>query len=210
MANQRIQAEREDVLAAERIRQNTLDKEAEALNLKSQDRYKDFEGQQGDRASKLAEYFNGQQIAEPPPAASMPISSSKLVVAEENAQRGKAREFTDKTGAALADLRSFGDLMGDTSRLQARDASLVGQIGGFKAGSAGVVPYELDRASEAGDGLKLLADLAGGVGSIGLMAGLSGGTLPFFKAKAPGVVPGIGSYTAATKAAPSRIGGLYG
>lgn len=207
VGNQKAEAARNDVLAAERIRQNALDKEAEALNLTSQDRFQGFGEKQNERASSLADYFTGQQIAEPEPAAAMPISSSQLVVNEENKQRAKARDLTDRTGTALGELRSFGDLMGDTSRGQARDASLIGQIGGFKSGSSGVMPFELDQASKAGDGIKTFADLMGGFGSIGLTAGLSGGKLPTFGTKAPAVIPGIGSYTAATKA--SRLGSMY-
>ena len=102
-------------------------------------------------------------------------------------------------------------MLADTSLGQARDASLIGQVGGFKSGSSAVVPYELDKASEAGDGLKTLADILGGVGTVGTMAGLAGGQLPFFSTSSaikPVVMPGVGSYTLAARGVP-RLGGLY-
>lgn len=88
--------------------------------------------------------------------------------------RGKARAQTNDRAVRLADVRSFGDLLGDISRKQARDAGQIGQIGGFKAGSQGVLPLELDAAAQAGGKAKLLGDVLGGLGSIGLSAGLSG------------------------------------
>lgn len=176
-ANQQVQSARNDALAAERTRQSGLDQEAAALNLQSQDRYQDFGGQQEAKAQSLGEYFAGQTAQPPSMADALPTSSSNITVREENKQRGEAKAFTDASGAALGDLRSFGDVLGGIGRLQARDAGAIGQIGGFKQGSSGVLPYELDAAGEKGDGLKLLGDLLGGAGSIGTSAGLSGGSL---------------------------------
>ena len=168
---------RDDALAAERIRQQGLDQEAQALNLQSQDRYQGFEGQQEERAGELAEYYKGQEAAEPAASDALPQSSSNITVREEEKQKAKAKEYTDETGAALGNLRSFGDLLGGIGREQARDATSIGQIGGFKQGSSGVLGYELDEASRAGQGLGTMADIAGGIGSLGISAGLSGGGL---------------------------------
>lgn len=161
-------------MAAERIRQSGLDQEAAALNTRSQDRYKDFDGQREQREAKLADYYKGQEVAEPDASAALPASASNITVKEEAKQRGKATDFTDRTGAALGDLRSFGDLLGTTSRLQGRDATQVGQIGGFKRGSSNVLAYELEAANSKGGGLKTIADIAGGLGKVGISAGLSG------------------------------------
>lgn len=176
-AQQKIQSARDDAMAAERIRQQGLDKEAAALNATSQDRYGDFENQQSEKSGQLADYFTGQDVAEPSAEAAIPTTSSNITIAEEGKQRAGAKSFTDRTGAALGELRSFGDLMGGIGRLQARDASQIGQIGGFKRGSSGVLSYELDEANRAGDGLKLFGDILGGVGGIATNAGLSGGGL---------------------------------
>lgn len=176
-AQSKVQNARDDAMAAERIRQGTLDQEAQALNAQSQDRYQDFQGQEDQKAAQLADYFTGQEVAAPSAEAAIPASSSNITVREEQKQRGKATEFTNRTGNALGELRAFGDLLGDVSRLQARDAGQIGQIGGFKRGSSGVLGYELDEAGQAGNGMKLFADLAGGAGSIATSAGLSGGSL---------------------------------
>lgn len=206
-ANQQIEAARNDALAAERIRQNTLNQEADALNLTSQNRYQDFVGQQEAKSAELGDYFAGQSVPEPEVGSGLPSSSSSIVVQEEDRQRDKARDFTDRTGKALGELRSFGDLLGSVSRGQARDASLIGQIGGFKMGSSNVVPYELDEAGRAGDGMKLFGDILGGLGSVGTMAGLSGGNLFGFGAVNPATV----SATAAASRSPGlRLGSLYG
>lgn len=192
MATGQANAARNDVLAAERIRQGGLDREAQALNVASQDRYEDFGGQQEIRAQTLGDYF-----AAPAPDAvnqtagtNMPSGSSNIEVREMAKQSAKAKSFTDQQAQALGDLRSFGDLLGDTSRMQSRDASLVGQIGGMKRGSSGVIPLELDQASRAGDGLKVFGDILGGVGSIATGYGLTSGGAPLF-GTAGSVVNGV-------------------
>lgn len=172
-AASKVNRARNDALAAERIRQNGLDQEADALNVQSQDRYKDFEGQQEQKAETLGDYFSGQSIAEPTTAEALPTSSSNVTVREEAKQRGQARDFTNKTGAALGNLRAFGDLLGGIGREQARDASLIGQIGSFKSGSSNVLPLELDAASQKGAGLRMFGDVLGGLGKVGVQAGLS-------------------------------------
>jgi hypothetical protein len=208
MAQSRIQRARDDAMAAERIRQQGLDKEAQALNTTSQDRYKDFEGQEQQAATKLADYFTSQEVPEPSAEAAIPTTASNLVVREEAKQRGKAEDFTDRTGTALGALRAFGDVLGSNSRLQARDASLVGQIGGFKQGSSNVLGYELEAANQAGKGLQLFGDILGGLGGVATSAGLSGAS-PFGLAtpKAPTVtLPKVGPVV------PNRptLGSLYG
>jgi hypothetical protein len=173
MANQQVESAREGAMAAERIRQQALDQQADALNLQSQDRFQGFEDKKEERATKLGDYFTEQQ-ATPPAAAAMPASGSNITVQAETKARGDARERTDQIGNALGQLRSFGDLLGDTSRLQARDAGQIGQIGGFKRGSSNVLGLELDAANSAGSGLRLGADIAGTLGKVGTSAGLSG------------------------------------
>lgn len=178
VAQNRVASARNDALAAERIRQGGLDREAEALNAQSQDRYQNFEGQQEQKAAKLSDYFKSQDVPEPSAEAALPVSASNLTVQEENKQRGKAQDFTNRTGEALGNLRSFGDLMGGLGRMQARDAAQIGQIGGFKQGSSAVLPYELEAANEKGAGLRLFGDVMGGLGGVSTMAGLSG-AMPF-------------------------------
>jgi len=172
-AQSKVQRARDDAMAAERIRQNGLDQEAAALNTKSQDNYQDFETKQDETSTKLADYFTGQDVPEPSPEAALPTTSSNITVQEEAKQRGLAKDFTNKTGTALGELRAFGDLLGQNSRLQARTGMEIGQIGGYKRGSSNVLSYELDAANSKGQGMRMLGDILGGAGSLATNVGLS-------------------------------------
>ncbi|KAB0678052.1 hypothetical protein [Aureimonas leprariae] len=169
---------RDHALAAETRRQGALQQEANAINTQSQDRYQDFGAQEDARGKELADYFTGQSASplgqDANAASSLPVSSSNITVQEDAKQRGAAKAFTDRQGTALGHMRAFGDVLGDVSRKQARDAGQIGQIGGFMQGSSGVLPYELEAASQKGAGARLFGDLLGAAGQIGITAGLSG------------------------------------
>ncbi len=140
-------------------------------------------------AQQLGDYLGGQQALDTTPAEALPSSTSNITVREEERQRNNAQQFTNQQGQALGQLRSFGDFLGGIGRDQARDASLIGQIGGFKMGSQGVLPYELDEAGKAGDGMRFFGDLLGGAGSVATGAGLSGQGLFGIGAMQPGQQP---------------------
>lgn len=177
-ADAKVQRARDDAMAAESIRQRGFDKETSVLNDQSRDRFEGIEGQTEQRAGDLASQFQ-QPLAPTEQAGSiLPSGGSDIVVNEEAKQRGEARDFTDQQGAALGDLRSFGDLLGGINREFARDAGEIGQIGGFKRGSSGVLGLELEDANSKGAGLRLLGDLTGAAGNIGVSAGLGGAKLP--------------------------------
>lgn len=204
---------REDVLAAERIRQGGLDKQAEALNTQSQDRYQDVEGQQQAKARDLSDFFTGPATAgaaNDAAAAVMPSDTSDVTVREMQKQTDAAQDFTGRQAASLANLRSFGDMLGDTARLQARDASQIGQIGGFKRGSSDITPLELDAASQKGAGLRFLGDLLGGAGSLATGYGLTkGGATPIFGAKAAATSAGAAPATSIIPRARPNSATLY-
>lgn len=170
-ANKAAQA-RSQVMAAERARQASLDKEAEALNLESRESYKDFGAKQDERGAKLGDILNAPQ--EEAPAELFPASGSTVTVQETGRQKGLAKKFTNKQGQALGNLRAFGDYLGGLSIDQARNAGLVGQIGGFKRGSSDATAFELDAANQAGAGLKAFGDILGVGGSLAGGIGMSG------------------------------------
>lgn len=172
-ASRNVEAARDDALNAEHLRQTQLDQQANAINAGTRKKFDNFDAKQGKRGKQLSDYFTHERADEPMPGTALPTSASNVTVQAEKQARGAAKDFTDQTGQALGQLRSFGDLLGDKSIAQAQDASQVGQIGSFKTGSANVLPYELDDANHAGDGLKLFGDLVGGVGGLTLMKGLS-------------------------------------
>ena len=182
LAANKAKKARSKVLEAERIRQRALDVEAEGFNVGARERYRDFPGQQERKAQELGDYFAGQEIApaaavEPGAPGGLPATTD-IVVQEEAKEAARAKAFTDTQAGAYGNLRAFGDVLGGISRLQARDAGSIAQIGGFKRGSSDVVPFELDVANEAGAGLKQLGDVLNLAGSASLGAGLSGGSLP--------------------------------
>lgn len=115
----------------------------------------------------------------------LPSSSSPVVNQETAKQEGKAQQYVDQQGTALANMRSFGDLLGEISTKQARDASQVGQIGGFKQASNGLVPLELNNAQHAGDMAQFIADILQGGSRIATSAGI-GATAPTGSAWTPG------------------------
>lgn len=180
IAANRQQAARDDALRAERIRQRGLDQQANALNAQSQQNYDEFGEDQAQRSSELGQMFTeqrastaGENAAAAEEAAPVAPTSSNLVMREEANQRSQAREFTDAQGMALGKLRAFGDVLGDKARKQARTAGEIAQIGDFKRGSANVLPLELDAASQAGGGFRLLGDLLG-LGSAAVASGAFG------------------------------------
>lgn len=214
IAQSRVQSAREDALAAERVRQGGLDREADAINAQSRDRFNDFQGQQDKAAGDLGQYFTDQKIeaagqnADATAEQVAPQSGSALTVREEAKQRGQATAFANQQGKALGQLRAFGDVLGGISRDQARDASLIGQIGGFKRGSSNITPLELDEANQAGAGFNMLGDVLGLGGSLAINKGLSG------SASTPttlGDVVGYKNPLTQYPAAPRRAGfNLYG
>ena len=168
-----------DAMSAERMRQARLDDESRGVNQRALERYDDAEGQQERRTSELAEVFGGDanRGAEVISAA-LPRSSSNITVQNDERERERASEFSGQQGEAMARMRSFADMFGGLGRDTARDASELGMLGGFKRGSQGVLPFELESAAQRGQGLRNAADAMNLFGSIGVNAGLSGGGLP--------------------------------
>lgn len=162
--------------AAERARQQQLQQEASALQQHSNSLYQGFEGKQAARASSLADAFRAPQMAAggPPPPVEAPATGSNITTQGEASQRSIASAYAGQQADALGALRSFNDVMGTAARGQARDAGQTGQIGNFMRGSSSMLPFELNAASHAGDTMKTLGGLAGGLGKVGVAAGLSG------------------------------------
>jgi hypothetical protein len=177
MAANKVAKERSRVMQAERERQAKLDTEAQALNATSQDRYQGFGSDMDARGQELGNFFNEPMPASDPtgaPTEVMPTSDSNITVQETAKQQGNSAKYTGQQAKALGNLRSFGDYLGGVSRLQARDAGTIGQIGGYKKGSSGVVPFELDAAGHKGDKLKMFGDILQFAGSAAMGKGLQG------------------------------------
>lgn len=219
MAAGEVDDARADAMAAERQRQQRLDKEAGALNLQSQDRYQNFEGQQDERGQQLAEFLKERTAQEPQSGMAMPESQSAITVQEEGNQRATARDFTNQQAEGLARLRSFGDLLGGIGREQSLDAAQIGQLGSFKQGSQGVLPLELQAAQSAGSGWRTFGDILGAGSQVGMAAGaagqgpgwgeLFGGSQPVASGPPRQIFPQTGTQTAARPANAVRLPALY-
>ncbi|MFG1361013.1 hypothetical protein [Xanthobacter pseudotagetidis] len=167
----------------------------------------------GERAGSLGDYFAGQKIAQGSAneqaaadmaSSQMPASASGITVAEEGKQRAQATNFSEAQGQALGNLRSFGDVLGDIGRSTSRDAGTIGQISGFKQGSSGVLPYELEAASKQGSSARMLGDILGAAGNVTIAKGLYGRYAPpGTRFSGNGLIPETGP------AAFTKIGGQY-
>lgn len=161
-ANNAVSGARDKVFSNERSRQEAFDTEVGALNTGARERYAGFDGQMAGAKDNLGDYLKTSVTGAP----GMMPGGDSLVMSEMAKARAGAQAFTDQQSGARADMRSFGDLLGQVSRNQSRDMGQIAQIGGFKRGSAGVIPVELDQAGHAGDGMKTLADVLGGAAAI--------------------------------------------
>lgn len=175
-AQDEVNAARNQAIQAERGRQQGFDAEAAKINDTSLGRYSNFDTQQAAKVAQLADLFKTPVVTPNTPntVASLPPVASGQVQREVDMKSGLANDYVNHQADTLANLRSFGDLMGGIGRGQARDAGSISQIGGFKKGSSGVEALELDAAGHAGDGKKAIGDILGGLGKVGLTAGLSG------------------------------------
>lgn len=165
---------------AESARQAQLRQEAAAVQAHSNSLYEGLAGKQQDRAADLTTYLRGNQLPAQGSAQTTveaPAGSSNITTQGEASQRARADAYGSQQAGALADMRSFGDLLGTTALAQGRDAGQIGQIGNFMKGSASVLPMELNAASHAGDTAKMFGGLAGGLGKVGIAAGINGSTL---------------------------------
>lgn len=171
---------RASALSAERLRQKQFDDEAFALNRRSQDSYADAGVKQGEASSNLAEMF--KKVEEDRPSVDLPTAppeSGNVVIGNRNAAAmDEAQAQTDERATNLAEFRSFGDLFGGLGRGQARDAAQIGTLQGFRRGSQGVLPLELEAANQKGQGLQLFADLMGLGSAMTMGPALGGPAMP--------------------------------
>lgn len=219
IANDQVASARNDAMQAERMRQSNLDREAKSLNDQTQQKFGDFTKDKQASSQALGDYFKTNVPATADPGApntaagaTMPVTSNDVVTREIGNKAADARAYSDQQGAALGDLRSFGDVLGADIREQAKTAALVGQLGGFKQGSSNVLGYELEDANNAGGGLRTLGDVLGGASSIAGAAGASGKTLGDIFHGGAGALPktvAAGTVIKPAAYAPSNLGALY-
>lgn len=154
-------------MAAERARQNRLDEESFALSEAARARYDGAPEQMAERETSLGDLYRETAEAAPArPMASAPPTSSNITTSAIEGESARTSAESEDMRRRRAKAMSFGDMFGDMSIAQGRDAGRIGQIGGFKRGSQNVLPLELDGAASRGSGWMMLGDLlnmAGGV-----------------------------------------------
>lgn len=188
-ADQVAQA-RAGALRTHRYQQRNFDEESDRLTRQERARYDNAQGQIDTRAQSVADMYRGNNASLPnsgPTAGAIPTSSSNLTVQEGKKQQSKVAAFGNQQGDALANLRSFGDVLGEAGRGVNRDRADLANVGNFKQGSASVLPLGLDAASYAGEDQRQLADMFSGVGKIATTVGLSRG--PGISIKKTGSTP---------------------
>lgn len=176
-AQDQVSSARSGVLSAEAGRQQGFNTEANNLNTASANGYDNTTGKMADRAMSVAKFYGSQNGGLPtsgPTAGTIPASSSNIVNSESKAQQGKVAAFNDQQNTALGQLRSFGDILGGADRNTALNTANVGNINSMKQGDAALTPLLLENANNAGNGMKMFGDILGGLGKVGLYAGLSG------------------------------------
>lgn len=197
-------------MAAERRRQKKLDAEAFGINTKGRKRYEGFEQKQAAEGDELASYLLEGADEEADKGFGLPASESAITVSRGKEEKAKARADTDQRARSRAKLESFGDVLGDIGLSQARDAGDLGMVYGFKRGSQGVLPLELDAAAQEGAGWRLAGDILGGAGSLATMGHLSGATLPGLGGVFARNTPLAGTNMLAARRPPAGLLSLFG
>jgi hypothetical protein len=163
---------------AERQRQQRMSDEQQARFADSLKRTQDttdphaVQKAADDRSSSLAAAITPTSTE----ASYLPGSSSAPTVvgaAKDTAAKGSAATSA-KLAKALGALGGFNDQMQGLNIGIGRDSQQIGQISGFKAGSAGVLDSELNAASQKGSFLRGLGSLASSIGSAWLAGGGGG------------------------------------
>lgn len=176
IGNRKAQNALASTQAAERTRQKQFDNESFAINNVAKGRYDGIAGKMDTKATDLASMFaQPSQEAPAEPIITTPESSSGIVTSRENAATAKAKGETDARAVNLGKLRSFGDILGDASRMQGQDAGQLGLIGSMRRGSQAVLPMELEAAQNKGRGWRLFGDILSAAGGMFGPGGLAAG-----------------------------------
>lgn len=164
-----------------------------------------------DRQSALVSAISTPEAA----GAYLPGSDSAPAVVKTAADKAQsaAKDQSLRLAAAMANLNAPNDLLQKTNIGIARDAGQIGQIGSFKAGSAGVLDAELRAAAQKGAFLRGLGSLAATIGASALggqaLGGLSFGSAPV---GAGGMDAGFSGAVTSAGTAPvygGTLGGIY-
>jgi hypothetical protein len=177
----RVQRAQNDAMEAERIRQRGFDGERDPINTGARQRYENFEGQRQTKSQALGDYFannvapaTGQSAAPAETPTTVGAGAGNVVVDQQLADAmQRARAYGTQQDQALGNLRAFGDVLGDISVKQGRDAGQIDTINRFSKRSSELLPGELEAAKSKG-GSGLFGDILNLGGRVAIGAGLAG------------------------------------
>jgi hypothetical protein len=176
LAQDKINAARNSAIQQELQRQGRWDSQIAGLQDKNLQAYGGVPASMPGRATNVADYYKatgGDLPSSGPTAGAMPAIVNPALANESKVTMGKVNAFNNQQGGALANLRSFGDMMGGAARTNAINNGVIAGINSMKAGSSSILGQELQSANNAGNGLKSFADILGGLGKVGMAAGLA-------------------------------------
>jgi hypothetical protein len=176
-AQGQVNAARGAAQRAENERQDRWEEQIRKLREQSLGRFANVPSDMAGRAQTVADFYkaSGGSLPSSGVTAGVIPQTNGLVAREGTNQMNKVAAFNDQQGKALGNLRSFGDVMAGANRGVAIDNGLISGIDSMRRGSSTVLPLELQNANNAGNGLKTFADILGGLGKVGMSAGLAGG-----------------------------------
>lgn len=179
-AQDQVNHARSQAIQNELAQQSALQGQANSANTADIGTYNDIAGQRAADTTRFGNLISAASATPSSglPAVSLPKASSPLVAGDEQKQLANANAYATQQGQALVNLRSFGDVMGERQRGTAENAQNLAQIASFMKGDASVLPYQLDAANQAGNGLKTFADILKGGGSLATGYGLQGSYNP--------------------------------
>lgn len=168
-ANNEAVAARNRVMAAERDRQLQMQRAQDGIVDAQTANMEGFTDDEGARRQELTEYF----AAPTPGDANLQMGvvapgASSVLVDELNRQEQGVQGRNASQGAALANVRAFGDVMGDRMTDMRRAGGDIDQLTGMRRGSQDASMMELDAAGHAGSNKRMLGDILSGAGSIGM------------------------------------------
>lgn len=159
---------RSAALDAERTRQQGMERQQQNLAQQGQDKMADFTQDQDQRKIDLTQFYEAPVAGDANVTAGMvaPEGTSSITTRELGRQSGQASARAGQNAAALASMRSFGDLLGDNMRGIGRASSEIDQLTGFRRGSTDANAFELDAAMQKGGSKRLLGDVLKGAGAV--------------------------------------------
>ena len=176
-AASKVQKARNNASSAEALRQEefrrqqaaAFDDTSKGFNRKDQDAGIDTAALA--REDSFTENLRTFSPGDVPTAGSAPRIVRENLANELNRSLGEGKSFAKR----LARFGASGENQFGNQVTLGRGAQDQARLGGFSAGSSGILPLEFQAANQKGAGLRTAADITGALGSVANLAGATGG-----------------------------------